>query len=174
MKSFLPLVLTAFSALAQLPGVHQVYVMPMAGGLDQYLAEWLTREHVMQVVADPKAADAVLTDRLGEAFEEKLSQIHPAEIPRAPFNAVPGSDAKDAKREETAGAGGAAPHNTFQSSMARGTLFLVDAKTRQVLWSDYEKPERVTASGMNREAERVVRKLRNGAPSGQPGSRPAR
>lgn len=152
------MVLAAFTAFAQLPGVHQVYVMPMAGGLDQYLAEWLTREHVVQVVADPKAADAVLTDRLGEAFEEKLSQIHPAEAPRS---AAPDakSDAKDGKKEESAGLG-AAPHNTFRSSVDRGTLFLVDARTRQVLWSDYEKPERVTASNMNREAERVVRKLR--------------
>jgi hypothetical protein len=161
MKTFAILVLAACSAFGQLPGVHQVYVMPMAGGLDQYLAEWLTREHVMQVVADPKIADAVLTDRLGEAFEQKLSEIHPVEIPHESSGVTKDGtkDGKDGKKEESAGAGGG-PHNTFRSSTVRGTLFLVDAKSRQVLWSDYEKPERVTASNLNRDAERVAKKLR--------------
>jgi hypothetical protein len=54
---------------ADLAGVHKVYVLPMARGLDQYLANRLTTEHVFQVVTDPKTADAVLTDRIGEGFE---------------------------------------------------------------------------------------------------------
>ena len=72
----------AISAFGQ-PALRTVYVLPMAGGLDQYLAEWLTRDHVMQVVTDPKIADVVLTDRLGEAFEQKMAEIRPKEDKKA-------------------------------------------------------------------------------------------
>ena len=124
---------------AQTAGVHNVYILPMAGGLDQYLAAQLAHDHTLHVVADPKAADAVLTDRIGEAFERKMATIHPR-------------DEDDDDAGET--------HPSFQSSRARGTIFLVDAKSRLVLWSDYEKPLRsVSAGALNREAERIVKKL---------------
>jgi hypothetical protein len=128
------LALTAFGQSAP----RTVYVLPMAGGLDQFLAQWLTREHVMQVVADPKIADVVLTDRLGEAFEQKMAEIHPKD---------------DKKSDSTA-------HNAFRSSKGRGTVFLVDAKSRAVLWSDYEKvPGSVSNDSLNHEAERIAKKL---------------
>jgi hypothetical protein len=107
----------------------------MAGGLDQLLAEQLTRGHVMQVVADPKTADVVLTDRLGEAFERKLVSIHPR-------------DEDDDDDAET--------HPGFRSTTASGTIFLVDLKTRHVLWSDYEKPSRSNT----RKAAGIVKNLR--------------
>src|SRR5580658_6091907 len=110
MKSFPMLALFATLACAQYAGPKTVYILPMAAGLDQYLAQWLTQDHVMQVVADPKAAEVVMTDRLGEAFEQKMKQIHPD---------------TDKKSEETA------PH-TFRSTKPQGTIFLVDAKSRQV------------------------------------------
>src|SRR5579885_2136700 len=66
----------AFSA--DLTGVKTVYVMPMARGLDQYLASRLTSDHVFQVVTDPKLADAVMTDRIGEAFQMRLESFFPA------------------------------------------------------------------------------------------------
>jgi len=133
-----------------LPGVglfgqsapRTVYVLPMAGGLDQFLAQWLTRGHVMQVVADPKIADVVLTDHLGETFEQKMAEIRP----------------KDDKKSNSAA------HNTFRSSRARGTVFLVDAKSREVLWSDYEKvPGSTSDDSLNREAERIAKKLQTSA-----------
>jgi hypothetical protein len=115
-----------------------VYVLPMAGGLDQFLAQWLTRDHVMQVVADPKIADVVLTDHLGETFEQKMAEIRP----------------KDDKKTDSAA------HNTFRSSRGRGTVFLVDAKSREVLWSDYEKvPDSTSNDSLNHEAERIAKKL---------------
>jgi hypothetical protein len=150
MKCIPVLVLFAASAFAQLGGVHTVYVLPMAGGLDQYLAEWLTREHVVQVVADPKAADAVLTDRLGEAFEQKMATIRPL---------VKDKDAKSDKSDNTGGEGAQA-RPPFHTNVSSGTVFLVDAKSRAVLWSDYEKPPAyVTDKALNREAERIVKKL---------------
>lgn len=138
--------------LAQTPAAHQVYVMPMAGGLDQHLADWLTREHVMQVVTDAKAADVVLTDRLGEAFEQKLAQLKPEmEKPVAEKTSAD-------KKTESAGAGGGG-HVSFRSTAARGTLFLVDVKTRAVLWSDHQKPRGTSDKQINRQAERAVKNL---------------
>ena len=115
-----------------------VYIMPMAGGLDQYLAACLTRDRVMQVVADPKIADIVLTDRLGEAFEQKMAEIHP----------------KDDKKTDPNS------HPAFRTTTARGTVFLVHVKSRQVIWSDYENfPASSSGSNLNQVAERIVKKL---------------
>jgi len=130
--------LFAALAFAQYDGPKTVYILPMSGGLDQYLAQWLTKDHVMQVVADPKAADVVMTDRLGEAFEQKLDEIRP------------GSDKKPTDDAR----------NAFRSGRARGTIFVVDAKTRQVIWSDYQKPPRSNSDDdLNHEAERIAKKL---------------
>src|SRR6202034_2549821 len=106
MKSLPILAFFAALACAQYAGPKTVYILPMAAGLDQYLAQWLTKDHIMQVVANPKAAEVVMTDRLGEAFEQKLNQIHPD---------------SDKKSDDTA------PH-TFRSTNPQGTIFLVDAK----------------------------------------------
>jgi hypothetical protein len=139
MKRLLILCLFVIPAFAQYAGPRTVYILPMAAGLDQYLAQWLTRDHIMQVVADPKAADVVMTDRLGEAFEQKLEQI------RRPADKKPDSTALP---------------NTFRSSKGRGTVFIVDAKSRQVLWSQYQKPSGSnSAADLNRTAERIAKRL---------------
>src|ERR1700683_4352540 len=115
MKSFPILAVFASLAFAQYAGPKTVYILPMAAGLDQYVAQWLTKNHVMQVVADPKIAEVVMTDRLGEAFEQKMLEIRP--------NA---DKDKDKKSDN-------AVHGHFQSTKPRGTIFLVDAKSHQVL-----------------------------------------
>jgi hypothetical protein len=143
MKRFLLVALCALSAFAQQTPGHRVYVMPMASGFDQHIADWLTREHVMAVVTDPVLADVVLTDRLGEAFEQKLARIHP-----------PPAD----KKTDSTG-NGAAPNPAFRSTTPRGTLFLVDVNTRHVLWSDHEKPPVASDARLNRQAERVAKNL---------------
>jgi len=128
----------------------------MAGGLDQYLAAWLTHDHVLEVVADPKLADAVITDTLGEPFEQKMAQIRP------PAAAPDGKD-KDKDKDR---ADSSPMVHTFRSGSSKGTVFLVDAKTRVVVWSDYEKaPRSTTNENLNREAKRVAKKL---ADSGSP------
>jgi hypothetical protein len=144
MKYFPVLALFATLASAQYAGPKTVYILPMAAGLDQYLAQWLTKDHIMQVVVDPKTADVFMTDRLGEAFEQKLRQIHPDADKKADDNA----------------------HNTFRSTTARGTIFLVDAKSHQVLWSDYQKPPNTNSdTDLNRTAEQIAKKL--SGPSGK-------
>jgi hypothetical protein len=95
----------------------------------------------MQVVADPKAAEVVMTDRLGEAFEQKMKQIRPD------------NEKNDKKSDE-------AFHNAFHSTRPVGTIFLVDAKSRHVLWSDYQEPPRSNSDrDLNRAAERIAKKI---------------
>lgn len=141
MKALPLLAIVALAAFGQAPP-RTVYILPMAGGLDQYLAHWLTNSHVMQVVTDPKTADAVLTDRLGEAFEQKMTELQP----------------KDDKKSDNSS------HGSFRASKGRGTVFLVDAKSRHVVWSDYEKvPVSTSNEALNREAERIAKKLQTNA-----------
>jgi hypothetical protein len=138
MKTLSMMALFGVLASAQYAGPKTVYILPMAAGLDQYVAQWLTKDHLMQVVADPKAAEVVMTDRLGETFEQKMKQIRPAD---------------DKKSDEN-------EPNTFRTSKRRGTIFLVDAKSRQVLWSAYQKPPRSNSDhDLNRAAERIAQTL---------------
>src|SRR5579871_826559 len=62
---------------ADLASVHSVYVLPMGHGLDQFLANRLTNEHTFQVVTDPKLADAVFTDHIGESFQSQMDVLYP-------------------------------------------------------------------------------------------------
>src|ERR1700731_2008196 len=61
---------------AGLGDIKTVYLLPMSSGLDQYLAQQLTAGAVLQVAADPQAADAVFTDPLGESFEQSLADLY--------------------------------------------------------------------------------------------------
>ena len=53
----------ARAAEPSLAAVQKVYLLPMVGGLDQYLADQITREGLFTVVVDPKQADAVWSER---------------------------------------------------------------------------------------------------------------
>jgi hypothetical protein len=130
--------LAAAALLAQNPATRSVYILPMAGGLDQYLAEHLTRNHTMDVITDPKAAEAYLTDQLGEPFEQKITELH--------------QSAEAARNAATV-------HPSFRSTSSRGTIFLVDAKSRKVIWSDYEKPGSHDSATLNQVAARIVEKM---------------
>src|SRR6266446_5980485 len=75
MRLLFCLMLAGATLGADVPGVQAVYLLPMAGGLDQYLANRLTSEGVFRVVTDPKMADAIFTDQLGVGFEQKLTAL---------------------------------------------------------------------------------------------------
>lgn len=136
MKFLCLLLWTAGALAAQLANVHAVYLLPMQGGLDQYLAERLAATHALPVVTDPKLADAVFTDHLGAGFEQQ-------------WNGMRGAEPKtDAKSEP------AALHSSF--GRGHGTVFLVDVKSRQVLWSAYRKSRGRSPEAMQRTARRVV------------------
>jgi hypothetical protein len=152
----------AMLCAAGLPEVRKVYLLPMGNSLDQYLANRLTNEQIFQVVTDPTIADAVFTDRIGEPFQLKLDELlAPPEPPPAP-------EEKDKKETETRGDSIAeAPVNKLARAGAmssltrsRGTVFLVDAKTREVVWSAFEPPKDSTAKEMDRTAGALVTRIK--------------
>jgi len=129
----------AWIAVASGAGFHDVktvYILPMTGGLDEYLAVRLTSGVVLQVVTDPKKADAVLTDHLGESFQKSFDDLY---------------------GEATAAAGDSS--QTFArvggGQRSKGTFFLVDRKTRDVVWSDDERPKGNSADELRRVASRI-------------------
>ncbi len=164
---FLPLAF-AGQPKAQVAQVHTVYLLPMTNGLDQYLANRLTNLGVFQVVADPKKADAVLTDRLGDSFESRLGELFPDGAPAPPSKkdakgAKPGAAPKDTDKDkdepDTAMKGDAGvPFSSFRR--AKGTVFLVDSHNRRVLWSVYQQPKNSSASEMDRTAGRIASRLK--------------
>lgn len=154
------LVLPLLAQQADWSRVQTVYLLPMGNGLDQYLAGHLTRLGLFQVVADPKKADAVFTDRLGEAFEQRMRELYPPPPPPKPEKAEaaePPAEAAESKTETARQSGGAPPSSWGRG---RGTIFLVDAHSRQVLWSVYQRPRDSSPDELNRTAERIAQRLK--------------
>jgi hypothetical protein len=174
---FLPLLAGA----AEIGGsrVNTVYILPMAHGLDQHIANRLTREHIVEVVADSARADALLTDRLGGSLEYQLEKLHPT--PKPPDE----SEKSEADSDKSDKVGGdltnksdkddkdatnsrraprqipeAGPPRPNAFGGGKGTLFLVDAHSRAVLWSVYEKPKSTSPDELDRTAKRVVGRLK--------------
>lgn len=143
----------------------------MSNGMDQYLANRLTQTGTFQVVTDPKRAGAVFTDRLGESFEQRLDALYPPEPPAAPKP----EPARDAKKESASRDGAtkggeekapeksesieAGPPRVSSFARAPGNIFLVDVKTRSVLWSTYARPKRFTPDELARTARTIIDRL---------------
>lgn len=156
------LCVTALSLAAIAAGlgeIQSVYLLPMTAGLDQYLANHLTGEAVLRVVADPKRADAVFTDRLGEEFERRLQELYP---PQPPSENPPQAKESQGTKEETAREEAKTePRVRFSSfGRGRGNVFLVDLRTRTVIWSAYEKPASSASEELDRTARRIVARLK--------------
>jgi len=169
-------VLLAFSTAlgaAEIGGanVRTVYLLPMPHGLDHHVANQLIRTHVFDVVADPKRADAIFTDHLGVSFEAELEKLYPAPkpAPAEPQDDAAGKSEKgDSPKEKPSSepvpstapkeAGSKPPTTSF--GRGKGTLFLVDAKSRAVLWSVYERPKSSTPDELDRTAKRVIERLK--------------
>jgi hypothetical protein len=154
--------------------------------MDQYLASRLTRGRVLQVVADPAKADAILTDHLGASFEASVRELYPelkaaAETPggkaeagaqketeKSAAKAPEKADSKESAKADTgssgAGAGfelktvGAEPARP--SSRARGTIFLVKRGSWEVLWSAYREPRARESRELERTAGALVKELK--------------
>jgi hypothetical protein len=166
MKLFCGLVLgAAVLALAavnpQLKQVNTVYILAMTGGMDQFLANQITASGVFQVVTDPKNADAIITDRLGESFESKLKELYPPPAPPAPAPAPPADDDKQkADGKKNALDLGAGAQRVNSGARGKGNLFIVDRKSRNVLWSVFEPPKDTTPGELSKTAEKVVKRLK--------------
>jgi hypothetical protein len=141
---------------AELSQVQFVYLLPMGSGLDQYLANWLVRQNVYQVVTDPQRADAIVTDHLGASFQEKLDELYPP-----PPDAKKEEDKKqEDKAKETGGFKGEVlkPMSTF--TRGRGNVFLVELKSRRVIWSIYDRPKSSLPDELDKTSQRIVRQLK--------------
>ena len=141
---------------ASLGEVKSVYLFPMANGLDQYLADRLTRDHVLQVVTDPKTADAVFTDQLGAGFETQLLKLRPdlKPVPPKKETSDKDKDAKDDGKKDDKAADQSPPVSSFHVS--QGTIFIVHARTQTVVWSTYLQPGNHTPKDMERAAAKIA------------------
>jgi hypothetical protein len=133
------------SAQGEVLGVKTVYLLPMAGGLDQYLALQLTARGVLQVVTDPKKADAILTDGIGAHLEESLTAMYGAPVDKD-------KSEKDSKADFA--------HPVMQRlSNSRGVVFLVNRTSRDVLWSTFERPKSAQPEELKHAAAKIVDRL---------------
>lgn len=136
------------AAAAGLGDTKTVYLLPMSNGLDQYLAVELTTGGVLQVVTDPQKADAIFTDHLGESLEQTLTELYGDKAKSV-------DNAADKSKDSTQ----AFARTGMQGQRGRGTIFLVDRKNRDVLWSNFERPKDNTPEGMKRTAGQIASKL---------------
>jgi hypothetical protein len=148
---------------ADLANVRSVYVLPMSHGLDQYLANRLTNDHVFIIVTDAKLADAVLTDHVGTGLQTKLAVLlQPAPVDKL---VLLGDD----KDKEAASAGSSlaetigktsSPADSSSIGRSKGTIFLVDTKSRQVVWSAYDLPKDPSSKELDRTASDIVSRIK--------------
>jgi hypothetical protein len=143
MHWLLPLLLTfgLQGANPELLKVKAVYLLPMASGLDQYLANALRSSDLYVVVTDPASADAIFTDSIGPAFELKWKELFPPE-----------EEVEEKADEETH------PPSTFRRG--RGVVFLVERKTKQVVWSTFSPPKDARPSTADKTARAIAQRLK--------------
>jgi hypothetical protein len=156
----------------QLREVKRVYILAMTASMDQFLASQLAKSGIFEVVTDPKKADAIITDRVGESFESKLDDLYPPPTPPkppAPKNADENKSAdstidsrkslREVNSDKLSGVdltGGVRPTTMGHG---KGNIFIVSRASRSVLWSIYEPPKNNTSRELTRTAERVVKHL---------------
>lgn len=140
----------------------------MKSGFDQHLANHITGASVFRVVTDPAKADAVITDRLGKSFEEQMKELYPPPPP-------PPEPAKDKEAEkEPDDTEPAMPsiradqRPTTNMSSSTGTIFVVDRRSNQVIWSTYVKPKSFASKDLNSAAAAVVKRIQEAL---QPGAK---
>ena len=126
------------------PRFQTVYILSMANSLDQHLAGRLTSSHVLWVVLQPSSADAVLTETLDENFWNWLERTYPASAGASSNNH-----------------GVAYQSSSPPSDKHRGTIFLVDPRSRLVLWSMYELPKNASPNELDRTALRITNQLKS-------------
>lgn len=136
--------------------VKSVYILKMGSGLDQFLASELTKNGVYTVTTDPQKADALITDSLGEPFEKKFKELYPPPPPPAPAK---GEEKKEEKKE---GLLGEPVQRSGGSSFSRGkgTVFLVERKTRNLLWSMNRQPKSGAPKDTVDQARKIVDQLK--------------
>ena len=133
----------------------------MGSGFDQYLANNLTSQKLMRVVTDPQKADFILTDKLGESFQAKMDELYPPEKPvlaeKKDGDKADKKDAEPVKREPQR-----LEKMVTNMGGGKGTIFLVDRKSKTVTWSTFFTPKNFTPAELNRSALKVVEQMKPG------------
>ncbi len=142
------LAMPLLAAAPELKQVHSVYVLPMTSSLDQYVIDRIVAKGQFTVVTDPLKADAIFTDRVGEALDTKLDDI-----------LVSKEDKKKKKEAEKDSLTDNGPTRLTSFSKGRGTVFLVDRQSRNVLWSTYARPKTSTPDELHHIADQIVDRL---------------
>jgi hypothetical protein len=126
---------------AALPALH------VLGLLFLLISFWAIYER--GYVDNDLIADAIFTDHLGEPFEQKLTELYPR-----PESA--GDDKSDKDKDDN---GKQAPR---MSSFGRGkgTIFLVELKSRAVIWSAYQKSNGSAPGTLDRTASQIVQQIK--------------
>jgi hypothetical protein len=155
---FLGLSLCLPAQHAELSQIQTVYLMPMGNALDQYLARNLTRLGPFRVVTDPLRADAVFTDRLGQGFETRFDEIFKEEqAPAAPAETSSNEDKEtDAEKEVVV----KPPPQGSSFGRGKGNVFLVERKSRRVVWAAFERLRVSTPEYLDATSERMVKQLK--------------
>jgi hypothetical protein len=123
--------------------VKTVYLLPMTYSLDQFLAIRLTKGGILQVVTDPNLADAILSEHIGTSLEEQMKSLY-------------GEKKTDsADKDKATSFGGPMAGGT----RSKGAVFLVDRKTRNVIWSDYVRPKNSQPDELNHTADKIAGQL---------------
>ncbi len=156
--------------------INTVYLLPMSNGLDQYLASQFSRIGDITVVTDPKKADAVLTDHLGESFERKMTELYPPPAPPKPPTPAAEAADKDKDKDDTKTKSGSKTTQADRDEADRlsresltpmvstlgrnrGMVFLVDRHTGNVIWSLYERPKDTQAATLEHTAHTIAHRL---------------
>lgn len=138
----------------ELAEIKTVYLLPMTYSLDQFLAVRLTKGGVVQVVTDPKLADAIISDYIGAGLEDKLKTLYGDKKIEPPKDDKDAKDKdKDDKRDQSFAGSSAG------AARSKGAVFLLDRKTRSVLWSDYVRPKNSQPVELNKVADKVAAQL---------------
>ncbi len=152
--------LTLFGMDPAARDVKTVYLLPLGGGLDQFLASELTKSGVYTVTTDPQKADAVLAGSLGEGLEKKFAELYPP--PPTPKPLEKDDAKKDPKeKKETqmiVDTMQKVGHNSWGSG--KGTIFLVDRKSKNILWSMNRQPKNSSTPEMVIQARKIVEQLK--------------
>ena len=150
-------------AAAGLGEARRVYFWPMSYGFDHYLADQATTEDVFDVVVDPKLAQAIMTERIDSKFLDAMDEFFPQPEEED-------KEAKEEEEEEEAETGGIfsgdgfLPERPLNQPVGRskGTLFLVDVVSRQILWSTYLKEFDPAPNELHKQARSVVQRFKKG------------
>lgn len=127
----------------------------MANGFDQYLANRLRSVSQIRVVTEAAKADAIFTDKIGPAFEARLEEMETAAKEKAASDApaLPSDPAAPISADNSRMK--FAPKVVSSIGRGRGTYFLVDRRSRIVLWSTFQTSKDTQPHSMNEKAHKV-------------------